>query len=85
MIVDPITHEIVSQGVYDTHGCSEDNERLRDALETIVEDFHIAVMIAVDEAVSQLNDDTMKLIKDMGSTKISNLQYREPWAFIGIK
>ena len=85
VIVDPITHEIVSQGAYDTHGRADDNKKLRTALETIVEDFHIAVMVAVDEATEQLNDDCVKLIKGLGSTKLAKLKFRQPWAFIGIK
>lgn len=42
-------------------------------------------MVVSDEATSQLNEDTMKLIKEMGSQHITKLRYRQPWAFIGIK
>ena len=76
IIVDPVSHEIVHRGAYDTHGRAEDNETLMQALKTAEEDFHIVVMVAVDEAASQLNDDTVKIVKQFGSTQLEKLDFR---------
>ena len=44
------------------------------------------IMIAVmDEAERSLNNGVRKMIASMGSKEIGNLDYRDAFAFIGIK
>lgn len=45
----------------------------------------IIVAAAKDEASEKLSKDAKALFRDLGSKQISNLKFREGWAFIGVR
>ena len=53
-------------------------------LENLPDGAVVAIGVA-DDASQNLRPYSIKLIKEMGSNLIGKLQYRESWAFIGIK
>lgn len=48
-------------------------------------EYCIVVAGVKDEASKRLSNDVKGLFRDLGSKTISNLKFREGWAFIGVK
>nr|XP_020455121.1 protein FAM3C isoform X2 [Monopterus albus] len=50
-----------------------------------IEDGTIVMMASFDDAATKMNDETRKLIGELGSTSVGNLGFRDNWVFVGGK
>jgi len=79
------THKVVFKATYDTHGKNEASTQLLSDFKEKLPEYCIVVVGVKDEAQNRLSSDVKRLFKSLGSKAISNLRYREAWAFIGVK
>ena len=79
------THKVVFKGTYDTYGDAKASDQLLSDFKEKLPEYCIVVAGVKDEASKRLSKNVKELFRDLGSKTISNLKFREGWAFIGVK
>ncbi|XP_072026624.1 protein O-linked-mannose beta-1,2-N-acetylglucosaminyltransferase 1-like isoform X1 [Amphiura filiformis] len=84
VVFNPIDEVVVKIGRFDTYESPSDDREAAAFLQT-VQDGHLVIGTVFDEATNQLSFETKGVLKNLGSTQIFALDYREMWVFIGQK
>lgn len=79
------THKLVYSAKYDTYGDGNASAKLVKDFKEKLPEFCIVVVGVKDEASNKLSKEAKGLFKELGSKQVSNLKFREGWAFIGVK
>jgi len=78
-------HKVVFKGSYDTYADPNASVKMIADFKDKLPQYCIVVAAAKDEASSKLSKEVKGLFRDLGSKNISNLKFREGWAFIGVR
>ena len=80
VVINPANGEVVAARVFDTYDSSDDLEDFIDS--GIVKDNSIVIVACKDDCITKLSNKCKTWFENMGSKLISQLSYRQGFAFI---
>jgi hypothetical protein len=82
--LDPFKHELLLNSAYDTYGDAKASKRFVKDFKRLPKGSVIVIGVR-DEASKRLSGEAKEVIKALGSEEILNLNFRQGFAFIGVK
>ena len=88
VVLDGSNHKVISKEAYDTHRSGPDDRELGgrlfdQALQSLQRGSIIAIALE-DAGTDNLSQYAKDFLTQMGSKEIQNLEFRQPWVFVGI-
>jgi len=79
------THKVITKKTFDTYGDGSASGKFVKFFKEELPAYCIIIVGVKDEASHNLSKEVKGIFRDMGSSKVSDLAFRDGWAFIGVK